>query len=148
MRGLDQEGFTLPELLVVSGVFLVLIFFSLLLVNPKSYTAQDNNAQRRIAVAEIMQGINAYQAHTGSLPSGITTKAQAIGSFSGEINLCPELVPTYLKQIPVDPLLGGVATCSPNHAYVSGYTIARDNQGRLTITALAAQDNALITLTN
>ncbi|HEV2402679.1 MAG TPA: prepilin-type N-terminal cleavage/methylation domain-containing protein [Candidatus Saccharimonadales bacterium] len=132
-------GFTLVELLVASSLIVLLAAGGLLLLHPKRYDMDERNAARRIGMAQIMQGVESYEAHTGNVPSGLSGNWQFIGSISGELNLCPLLVPTYLKQLPVDPLLGRPSGCGANTQYISGYAMKKNSNGRLVIKALAAE---------
>lgn len=133
MRCKSQNGFTLAELFVVSILFILLLALGLKVVNPKDYSSVDRDAQRRIAVASIAEGVKAYVAVNGSLPPGITKKSQVIGSFSGELNLCTALVPKYLKQLPIDPTLGRAVKCFNDDQYISGYSIAATGSGNQVI---------------
>jgi type II secretory pathway pseudopilin PulG len=149
MRYIGQKGFTLPELLAASGFILVVIALSLILIHPKDFTTPEQNAQRQLGIAELMQAINVYASQNGNYPSGITNIANNIGSFTGELNLCPVLVPKYMKQIPVDPIIGLNTSCEKNATYLTGYTIRRSGNGYndITISVLGSVGKS-ISLTN
>lgn len=70
----------------------------------------------------------------------------SIGGWTGRIDICPDVVPTYLAALPMDPdstVSSGTSCTAP---YNSGYTIASAN-GRFTIAAPAAEDGATISVT-
>lgn len=149
MRYIDHKGFTLPELLAATGFIIIVIALSLILIHPKNFTVSEQNAQRQLGIAELMQAINVYASQNGNYPSGITYAANNIGSFSGELNLCPVLVPKYIKQIPVDPIIGLSTSCEKNATYITGYTIRRSGYGgdQITISVLGSVGKS-INLTN
>jgi len=122
----DQRGFTLPELAVVCVLFVLLLAGSLLLLRQKSFDPQLRNAQRRLDIAQIAQAVVAYQAaHDGQLPPGITRAGQQIGSGKGRVNVCPALMPTYLKAMPSDPYLPDPGNCAkPTATYATAYIIS------------------------
>ncbi len=68
-----------------------------------------------------------------------------IGSWTGvnDVDLCADVVPTFLAAMPVDPKTGS-GTCSGS--YATGYTISASN-GRFTIAAPSAEDGATISVT-
>lgn len=144
----SQKGFTLIELLVVIGVLAVLLAIVLIAINPARQFSQANNTKRSSDVNAILNAVHQYAAdNRGTLPTGITTTAQSIGSAGADI--CSDVVPTYIAALPVDPLTNNgtaVATCSGT--YATNYTIqtsASDN--RITVSAPAAELGATISVT-
>jgi prepilin-type N-terminal cleavage/methylation domain-containing protein len=67
----------------------------------------------------------------------------SLGSWSGRVNICADVVPTYLANLPMDPASTDTACAT---TYNSGYTIARSN-GRFTIAAPNAEGTATISVT-
>ena len=70
---------------------------------------------------------------------------------SSAVNLCTDLTPTFLADLPTDPktgtVTGGSTPCaSGTTAYDTGYTISSSN-GRFTIAAPAAEDGQTISVT-
>jgi hypothetical protein len=68
----------------------------------------------------------------------------SVGSWSGVVNLCTALVPTYLANLPMDPS-GTGTVCSST--YNTGYTIAQSSGDRFTVSAPDAEDSATISVT-
>lgn len=145
MRKLNEQGFTLIELLATAGLMVVLLTISLFLLRPDDYTVVKQTAKRRTDLAAIVQAINKYAADNGQLPPNIPGKVTAISSVSGHYDLCRYLVPTYLKDIPLDPLVGVKsdtnqaftnATCDTEGVtYAAGYGIRKDKVGRVIVSS-------------
>lgn len=149
MRHLGKDGFTIQELFVVGLLMLGIAIPGLFLTYPKNYGAQQRNAERMVAVAEVVQGIHAYVAHNGQLPGGISRSIQPIGSASGQTNLCKSLVPTYLKTLPMDPFFGNSVNCSKDPVYETGLSIEKTGKGtQVTVAALGSEDKKIIYLTD
>lgn len=68
----------------------------------------------------------------------------SISGWTGVVNICPDVVPTYLANIPMDPGFGTGTACQ--NTYDTGYTIAATS-GRFTISAPHAEDSATISVT-
>jgi hypothetical protein len=148
MRRLGEDGYTLQELLAATGLTLLLVILGLILVHPKDYSSMQRDADRQVGVAELMQGIHAYVAHTGYLPADIPTKMEPIGGAKGQVDLCSALVPTYLKTIPVDPLFGTAIHCNTKDQYITGYAIEKTGKGNQVIIAALAAERKLIYLSD
>jgi prepilin-type N-terminal cleavage/methylation domain-containing protein len=77
--------------------------------------------------------------------SAISATGCSIGSWSLRADVCSDLVPTYLANLPKDPA-GGVGTmCSGT--YDSGYTLTQSTGNRFTVAAPSAEDGASISVT-
>ncbi len=68
----------------------------------------------------------------------------SLGTFTGVVNVCPDIIPTFIAALPMDPSASSGTECSST--YNTGYTIAQSN-GRFTIAAPAAEDSATISVT-
>jgi len=155
----SSRGFTLPELLVAIAVLVVLIALAGWLLHPKSYAAERRNAQRWLALAELVQAVNQYQADTGSLPAGVGTQPRLIGTAvsASTIDLCDDLVPKYIPDVPFDQSVGAETVADPSIqaesckttgvAYNTGFSISLSKQKLLTVAAPAAELGQEITLT-
>ena len=116
------------------------------------------DSKRRTDIAHIAQALNHYATDKGELPGGISTKVKAISSGTGHYDLCKYLVPTYLKDMPLDPSLGVKAinnnteptreNCSATGVgYASGYTIKQNSNGTIVIAAPVAEGEKAISIT-
>lgn len=144
-KGPGTSGFTLVELLVVVGVLVVLLSILLIIINPARQLAQDNNTQRRSDVDTILKAVHQYAAdNNGQIPTGIpTSAADTIGSAYTDI--CDDLVPTYIAEMPVDPVDGSWSDCN---SYDTGYTIvATTSPSRTTVAAPSAELSVTIDIT-
>ena len=149
----SESGFTLIELLVVIGVLAILLAITLIAINPTAHFQSARNTQRQSDVAALLDGVYEYEAaHTGSLPpslSSLTTTPTVLSTAS--INMCTDLVPTYLADLPLDPTsgtkTGGTTTCTAT-TYSTGYDIAKSASGnRITVNAPSAEGGATISIT-
>lgn len=142
-----QGGFTLIELLVVIGILAILLAVTLIAINPNKHFEDARNSQRQSNVSAILDAIYEYESANGgkqpSSVSGVTT-TKAIGGGTGQINVCADLVPTYLANLPMDPSSSTGSACVAT--FDSGYEISQSN-GRFTISAPAAEDSAVISVT-
>lgn len=147
-----DQGFTLLELLVVIGIIAILAGIVIVALNPARQFAQARNADRENAVTQILNAVQQNRVDNGGIftcdPDGdgtnndipSTPTAIASGTGGAEYNICPCIVPTYIPLLPLDPdpTVGtGANDCTAN--YDSGYEISQDAQGRVTVSAPAAE---------
>jgi len=134
-----QSGFTLIELLVVIGIIAILATIVIIAINPPRQFAQARNTQRSSNVNAILNAIGQFIADKkGDLPSG--TPAKGATAIDIPKSMCSDLVPTYIPSLPTDPKSAdysgaAVTTCSDLDAKDTGYTVAQDNNGRITVAA-------------
>lgn len=145
-----QHGFTLPELLVASVVLIALLVGVYVLLVPQTYDAQARDAQRRLDLAMIVQAITAYEAENNELPASITEEMLVITSEENESDLCLDLVPAYLDDMPLDPLAGikepAGTNCANNEtAYLAAYTVRRAD-GEIILAAPLSEGGKQITV--
>ncbi len=143
----NKRGFTLIEMLIVIGLIAHLATAVLVAVNPARQFKFARDTERKAHLATILNalGQNLAEHHGIFTCSGSSTAlpstALYITSVPGgsSFDLAPCLVPEYLAKMPVDPGL-------PNAHYVSvtdydtGYTIAQDTYGHITLQAESEMD--------
>lgn len=147
-----DAGFTLVELLATTLLITALLGVAALLIRPKSFDADEHNTERRLAVIKIADGLSAYKSAHGSWPSALTTTRQLIGSDTNEFNICADLVPAYLHDLPLDPtvsLTDAANTCADSGTiYVTGYAAQlSSDRAHVTVSAPYAEAGAKISLT-
>lgn len=133
----QQSGFTLIEILVVIGMIAILATIVLIAINPAKQFRQGRDTQRTSNVNAILNAVGQYLAdHKGTLPPSLGTPPLAKSDISkASINLCPDIVPTYIPALPADPSVatGSITDCTT--AYDTKYNIAVDANGRVTVSA-------------
>ncbi|PIY93812.1 MAG: hypothetical protein COY68_04610 [Candidatus Levybacteria bacterium CG_4_10_14_0_8_um_filter_35_23] len=134
-----EKGFTLIELLVVIGILAILLSIVLIAINPARQFGQANDTRRRSEVTQILNAVGAYAAdHKGVLPAAISGLADdtATQISNTGADICADLVPNYIPALPQDPQQGtGTAITACGVAYDTGYQIAHDAAGRVTVSA-------------
>lgn len=153
-----KKGFTLIELLVVIGILAILLAITLIAINPSRQFKQANDTKRASDVNTILNAVGQYAAeltNKGNLPAGIPSAGTAfeIKAPAGAdgVDLCTALVPTFIQALPADPLTNGgapvtAADCATGN-YNTGYYIEQDANGRVTVSAPAAQITTPIEVT-
>jgi type II secretory pathway pseudopilin PulG len=139
------------ELVVVVGIVSIFLVGALVWMHPKDYGGINRNSQRSLDTAHLLQVLVRYYADHGSLPDGVTDTPKVIGSQPDELDICKSIVPAYLKDLPRDPVSGGVLALTGQRCneedvfYSTGYTVAYKG-GVLTIAAPDAEAKATISL--
>ena len=135
---LHSRGFTLIELLVVIGILVVLLAIVLIAINPGRQFGQANDTKRRSDVNAILNAVGAYAADKkGVLPGAI------IATPVDVVDICDALVNEYISALPVDPSLNndaGIAEADCATAPDTLYTVEKDVDGRVTVTATSTEE--------
>jgi prepilin-type N-terminal cleavage/methylation domain-containing protein len=110
MKNKKLQGFTLIELLIVIGIIAILAGIVLVAVNPAQQFGKANDAERKSELGTILSAVYQFQtapSARGALPDCGTDYAGAIelGSahYDCDHSVTTLLVPSYLREIPVDP---------------------------------------------
>ncbi len=144
----NKKGFTLVEVLLVIVIIAILAAIVIVAINPGRQVSQANNTQRQSDVKVLLDAVHEFGIdNRGTFPAGILAAATVIGSGVGQIDICSDLVPTYIAAMPFDPTAtgAGYTDCT---TYNTGYTIAQDAvSGRITVAAPSAELSATITVT-
>lgn len=142
---MPRKGFTLIEVLLVIVIIAILAGIVLIAVNPARQVAQANNAQRRSDVSAILSAVHQFGLdNRGSLPADLTDTPGEISSAA--IDICADLVPTYIAALPFDPsdADGEFTDCTD---YNTGYLGSVDANGRITVSAPSAENAEVISVT-
>ena len=157
-----KRGFTLIELLVVIGILAILLAITLIAINPARQFAQANDTKKKSDVNAILNAIGQYTAdsvNAGQLPAGLvagTTYTIGAPASATLVDLCDDLVPTYIQALPVDPQTGAVPVTLVDDgagnlvcpaAYNTGYSVVRDTNGRVTVSSTSQVDGTVISVT-
>jgi prepilin-type N-terminal cleavage/methylation domain-containing protein len=148
-----NKGFTLIELLVVIGILAILLAITLIAINPARQFGQANDTKRRSDITQILNAVGQYTASNGGiLPTEVSALASGAATTVDSTNfpnLCGQLVPNYMPALPMDPNLpnsqAGISNCAGAWGN-TGYSISRDNNNRITVTA-TGYDGTAITVT-
>lgn len=103
----SQNGFTLIELLVVISIIGLLA--SILLIALVQVRAKGRDARRKADMTQVQKALELYYSSNGSYPStsgawwGTSVNGGSHGT-SGSSGYIPNLAPTYVDKLPVDPL--------------------------------------------
>lgn len=141
----NAKGFTLLEILLVVAAIAILAGIVIIAINPSKQLGDTRNAQRSADVTTILNAVYQYSLdNNGSLPASITTTSTAIcatgGTCTGLIDLSVLTASgKYVVAIPRDP-----QTPTGNS---TNYFINKDVNGRVVVSAPAAENSKVISVT-
>jgi prepilin-type N-terminal cleavage/methylation domain-containing protein len=153
----NSKGFTLLEVLLVVAIIAILAGIVIIAINPGKNLGDSRNSQRSADVNTVLNGTYQYILdNNGNLPPvGARTGAVVITTTPTEVcatvpTSCAGLVDLaaltlngkYLVAIPKDPSCP--TGCNING---TGYTIAKDANGRLIVTAMNPEQGKTISVT-
>ncbi len=142
-----RPGFSLVELLLVVAIMALLMFVTILALNPTKQLADARNAQRQTDVNVIINAAHQYLVDRDTLPGDIPLSISKEICRTGDAGLpCTNgvrleaLSGTYIAEIPHDPLAPATGTGTR-------YWIVRDPQDRVTVVAPYAERGKNISMT-
>jgi len=140
-----KKAFTLLEILLVVAAIAILAGIVILAINPSKQLGDTKNAARKADVTTILNAVYQYSIdNSGNIPTAITSSSTEICASTTCTDLIDLAVLTtnekYLTAIPVDPS-GGV------NANGTGYAVSMSTNGRITVSALKAEQGATISAT-
>jgi type IV pilus assembly protein PilA len=146
-----KAGFTLLEVLMVIGILAILATIVLVAINPARQFKIARDSQRTANVTAILNAVGQNMAdHSGafvcegqitSLPDSETLVAN-----SGGFDLARCVVPDYISALPYDPVKEN-ANYTDETFYNTGYFIAQDADGRVTVSADGELGSTTISVT-
>jgi len=143
MKTKSLKGFTLIELLIVIGIIAILAGIVLVAVNPAEQFGKANDSERKSEIGTVLSAIYQYQTSPtarGALPectvnsvvtaipecddlgTGVFDNAIELGTAATSYDCSTTLVPSYLREIPIDPATTYDATAT-------GYWVCQDTSG-------------------
>ncbi len=104
-----------------------------------------SNSKRRSDVNALLRAVNMYEAEYSSMNNMLSDEPQMISKQG--VDLCSVLVPKYIASMPVDPNINigrriDVIDCESN--YMTGYMINKSATGKITVSALYAENGEII----
>lgn len=156
MTKTKQQGFTLVEVLLVVVIIAILAGVVIVAINPARQISQANNTQRNSDVKTLLDGIHQYAIDKrGALPAALaipegSTELAAIeigSTATTEVDICADIVPVYIAKLPIDPTDADATFTTCTAAYHTGYTVAVDADGRVTVAAPSAELSETISVT-
>lgn len=144
-----RRGFTLIELLLAIGIIAVLSSIVIGALSPTRQLASSRDAKRQSDINTIVNAVYQYTIdNRGNLPQTINSTERPIcqsGISDPEIVAagCVDLdvlTGAYLVSIPVDPQVAATGTGTR-------YAIRQDSNGRITVRAYGAEEEAEIVIT-
>ncbi len=102
----QNQGFTLIEILIVIGIIAILAAIVLVAINPARQFRQANNTQRQSNVNAILNAIGQYAVDNKGDLSGLDINSSAdeiSNANAGDADICNKLVPKYIPALPTDP---------------------------------------------
>lgn len=97
-----KSGFSLIELLITVSIIAILIAIGV--ASYATINRQSRDTKRKSDLEQIRSALEMYRADNGAYPgAGSGSWVATSSSTDVLIGLTPQLVPTYLAQVPLDP---------------------------------------------
>ena len=146
-----SSGFTLLEVLMVIGILAILAGVVLVAINPARQFKIARDSQRTANVTAILNSVGQNMADHGGtftcegLVPDISASSTVIKSVGG-FDLAHCVVPDYISSLPFDPSKAG-AHFTNETEYDTGYSISKDVEDRITISADGELSTSTISVT-
>lgn len=147
----------MPELVAATGLVVVLLVLSMVLLRPLSFAQDQQDAERRVELAALAKALRGYKRVHGVFPSDIPPEAMPLGSQREDYDLCSALVPSFIKDIPLDPVRGvkykgdqrqdqqhGALCTAMAVDYNSAYEIKQTAGGQVVLSAQSSRNRPII----
>ena len=134
--------------MLVIVIVAILAAIVIVAVNPARQISQTNNTQRSSDVSAILNAVHQYAIdNRGAFPGDIDGTVRIIGDAGAEADICADLVPTYIAEMPFDPP-DNTAEYTDCNTYDTGYDIVQDaTSGRITVSAPSAELGETVIIT-
>ncbi len=148
-----QKSFSFIEVLIFLGIIAIVAAIIIVVVNPARSLVQARDSQRWSDVNAILNAVHQRIVdHEGVFAEGticdpLPSAEKTISGLDEEdkVDLCNCLVPDYLPTMPHDPSLEE-RTYGDCLDYDTGYTIIRNEAGKINVAAPKAElDNIIVT---
>ena len=133
-----KKGFTLVEMLIV--VVIIGILASAILPKLQGAQAATRDTARKTSLNQIAQGLELYNTSKGSYP--VIKKGNTAYKNATQIS---ELIPDYMKSIPMNPNKNAVTSLGANVKSTAGEFLVKDLDNNLNLvlaTNVEKADNA------
>jgi type II secretory pathway pseudopilin PulG len=98
-RMFNQEGISLVEMLVISGLITIMISGFIALINPLQKISQSNDVKRKSDIAQLQRALEIYNNDNGQYPASTATYTITGTNWGGAW-------PQYMARLPQDPTGG------------------------------------------
>lgn len=133
------KTFTITDLLIAQLLFAIFLGLVFLIINPGKRLEEQKQKVKLRDINVLSEAINQYSKdHPGTVSKNFPefNLAVEIKKNNGGVgDLCWELVPKYIPELPVNPDLSAVPIRDCSKDYVTGYLILLKKDGKVEVSA-------------